>query len=492
MSLESLADKVLLPGFEEPDPPDWLRRAAPGLGGVVLYGQNLLADTDAARLATLLHAESDVVLAVDEEGGDVTRLHYRNGSPTPGNYVLGAVDDPALTAAVAARIGAGLREAGVGWNLAPDVDVNSAPENPVIGVRSFGASTGVVSRNGAAWIRALQATGVAACAKHFPGHGDTVADSHHGLPVVALSEREWRDVHLPPFVAAIEAGVDSIMTAHVVVNALDPAPATMSRRLLTDVLRGELGYDGVVVTDALDMGAIRDSVGEPAGAVAALAAGADALCLGAVGGEGLYRRVRAAIVAAVDDGSLARARLEQAADRVEALRQRIRAGGGVPADPVPWHSPHSDTGPSLEAARRAVRSEGLRGPLSAPPVVVELRGSPNLAVGEAYWDLAGPLEARGSAPRAVHRLSDADPHAIDAVLAAARGVPLVVVGRDVARDTWQRAAWETLRGARPDSVLVELGLPRPDVLTEGQRVFVGGAGRPNLQVAAEQLTAAGH
>jgi len=490
--VEKLVDRVLLPGFEEPEPPEWLRRAAPDLGGVVLYGQNLLRDTDAARLAALLHAESDVVLAVDEEGGDVTRLHYRNGSPTPGNYALGAADDVELTAAVATGIGLGLREAGVRWNLAPDADVNSAPENPVIGVRSFGAEPGLVSRHTAAWIRALEATGVASCAKHFPGHGDTRSDSHHGLPVVECDETEWRRVHLPPFVAAIEAGARSLMTAHVVLRALDEVPATMSRRLLTDVLRGELGYQGVLVTDALDMGAIRDGVGTAAGAVAALRAGADALCLGAIGGEGLYRQVRTAILAAVDDGALARTRLEEAAGRVEALRAWLRDApppgdpAGAPASAVASGRPD----PALEVARRA--AVGKVPPLTASPVVVEFRGAPNLAVGEAHWDLAAPLTALGRPPHAVHRLADDEPVRLSAVLAAAQGHPLVVVGRDVPRQAWQRAAWRVLSAQRPDAVLVEIGLPRPDALTDGQCVFVGGAGRPNLQVAAELLTGAVH
>ena len=478
MSIESLVDRCLLVGFAEPEPPDWLRAAAPGLGGVVLYGQNLRIDADAARLASVLHADSDVVLALDEEGGDVTRLHYRSGSPTPGNYVLGAVDDVGLTAAVASRIGESLRHAGVGWNLAPDVDVNSAPENPVIGVRAFGAESGLVSRHATAWVEALQATGVAACAKHFPGHGDTRADSHHALPVVDASENEWRAVHLPPFVAAIEAGVKSIMTAHVVVPALDRAAATMSRRLLTGVLRDELGYEGVIVTDALDMGAIRDGVGEPAGAVTALRAGADALCLGAVGGEGLYRRVRDAILAAVAAGELSPARLEQAAGRVEALSAWIRSA------PVLPDLPALDD-PGLAAARRA--ATGNVPALTAGPVVVELRGTPNLAVGEAYWDLVEPLRALGRGPVSVWRLADDEPALLLAVLAAASDHPLVVVGRDVARQPWQRAAWRVLHRHRPDAVLVELGLPRPGALPEGRYVLVGGAGRPNLRVAAELL-----
>ncbi|SHM52098.1 glycoside hydrolase family 3 protein [Cryptosporangium aurantiacum] len=485
--MKELVDRVLLVGFEEPDPPEWLRRAAPGLGAVVLYGQNLLVDTDAARLAELLHTESDVVLAVDEEGGDVTRVHYREGSPTPGNYVLGAADDVTLTAKVAESIGVGLRTAGIGWNLAPDVDVNSAPENPVIGVRAFGADPKLVSAHASAWIRALEETGVAACAKHFPGHGDTRADSHHALPVVDCSEAEWRRVHLPPFVAAVEAGVRSVMTAHVVVPALDAAPATMSRRLLTGVLRRELGYDGVIVTDALDMGAIRDGVGTEAGAVAALRAGADALCLGAIGGEGLYLRVRSAVLAAVEDGSLPRARLEEAAERVEALRGWLREAPPRP-DPEPgWvcgsASLNGWDDPGLEAARRAALVLGAS-PLAARPIVVEMRDTPNLAVGEAYWDLAGPLAAVGREPLAVHRLtSDAVPLTLD----LPDGLPVVVVGRDVARSAWQRAAWQTVYERRPDAVLVDIGLPRPDVLTEGPRVFVGGAGRPNLRVAAELL-----
>ena len=477
--LGALVDRCLLVGFEEDEPPEWLRRAAPGLGGVVLYGQNLRADTDAARLAAVLHADSDVVLALDEEGGDVTRLHYRSGSPTPGNYVLGAVDDLDLTAAVAGGIGHALRRAGIGWNLAPDVDVNSAPENPVIGVRAFGADPGLVSRQAASWITALQQTGTAACAKHFPGHGDTRADSHHGLPVVNSSEREWRAVHLPPFAAAIEAGARSIMTAHVVVPALDRAAATMSPRLLTGVLRGELGYDGVIVTDALDMGAIRDGVGEAAGAVAALRAGADALCLGAVGGEGLYRRVRNAILAAVAAGELSPGRLEQAAGRVEALLAWVRnAPAGGP-------TVMATLDPGLAAARRAAAGRGPA--LAAPPVLVELRGTPNLAVGEAHWDLTEPLRALGRGPVSVWRLTDDEPTRLKSVLAAAAHHPLVVVGRDVPRQPWQWAAWEVLRRHRPDAVLVELGLPRPDALPSDRLVFVGGAGRPNLWVAAELL-----
>jgi len=477
--IEQLVDRVLLVGFEEPEPPDWLRRAAPGLGAVILYGPNFRVDSDAARIAAILRSAGDVLLSVDEEGGDVTRLHYRGGSPTPGNQVLGRADDVALTTAVAGRIGAGLRTAGVLFNLAPVVDVNANPDNPVVGVRSFGADPDVVSRHARAWIDGLQAHRVAACAKHFPGHGDTSADSHLELPVVGCDEREWRRVHLPPFVAAIEAGVQAVMTAHVQIPALDRLPATVSRRILGDLLRGELGYQGLIVTDALDMGGITSGGGSAAAAVAALAAGADALCLGAEGGEAYYRQIREAVVEAVRVGDLPLARVADAAERVDRLHAWTSRSG---AD-----GPQAAGGddPGLVAARRAAIARDVR-PLAAAPVVVELRVMPNLAVGEAAWDLTGPLRDLGHPPVAVFRLSGPD-DPVDGVIAGAAGHPLVVVGRDVARHPWQAELWHRLRAGRDDAVLVELGLPRPDALTDGPYVLVGGAGRPNVRVAAEIL-----
>ncbi|GGJ94623.1 hydrolase [Pilimelia anulata] len=464
-ALLALADRCLFPGFAGRTPPPWVRRAAPGLGGVVLYGRNLRRDGDVARLAAELRADADVLVAVDEEGGDVTRLHYRGGATTPGNHVLGRLDDPGLTAAVAAAIGAELAAAGVGFDLAPDVDVNVDPLNPVIGVRSFGADPDLVARHGAAWVRGLQSRGVAACAKHFPGHGDTRVDSHHGLPVVGGDAARWRAAHLPPFAAAIAAGVRAVMTAHLVLPAVEPGvPATLSRRLLTDVLRGELGFAGVVITDALDMGAIRDGVGAPAAAVAALAAGADAICLGHEDAYRMYRTVRAAIADAAADGALPRARLAEAAERVAGLR------GHPPGDPVPAASPAD----LRAAARRAVLARGVA-PLRAAPVLVELRAGGNLAVGDVPWDLAGPLAELGLAP--VRRLAYAGVVPPD-------DRPLVVLGRDVPRT--RPADWAALRAARPDAILVDVGLPRPDALADPY-VLVGGAARPNLRAAAEVL-----
>jgi beta-N-acetylhexosaminidase len=300
--------------------------------------------------------------------------------------------------------------------------------------------------------------------------------------VVGGDVAAWRRTHLPPFVAAISAGVRSVMTAHVRYPALDDAPATVSRAILVDLLRDELGFDGVVITDALEMAAIAARFGMAGGAVAALAAGADALCLGARGGEALYTRVRAAVVEAVRAGDLPMARVAQAAERVERLRAWTAS-----AVPVGLSPGHDD--PGLDVARRVALARGVP-PLHGRPVLIELRAAPNLAVGAAAWDLVAPLTERGYAPLLTARVTGAA-DGLDAVLAGSVGHPIVVVGRDVARHPWQREVWDAVRAARPGSVLVDLGLPRPADLGAGPYVLVGGAARPNLRVAAEVLVAGG-
>ena len=285
----------------------WLEQ---GLGGVVLFGWNVESSEQLRLLTAALRCErDDILVGIDEEGGDVTRLEATTGSSYPGNAALGFVDDVELTEQIAAAMATDLRAVGVNLDLAPVADVNTNPQNPVIGIRSFGADGALVARHVAAFVRGLQGAGVAACAKHFPGHGDTSEDSHHELPVVESVE----DEALVPFRAAIEAGVQAIMTAHIVVRELGGAPATMSREILHGLLREELGYDGLVMTDALEMRAIADTVGVEEGAVRAIEAGADALCLGHDLFDDSVRRVRDALVEAVRSGRLQETRLTDAA-----------------------------------------------------------------------------------------------------------------------------------------------------------------------------------
>src|SRR3954469_4392158 len=279
--LPELPATVLQPGFAGTSAPDWVRRwLGEGLGGVALFARNVESPAQMAALTAQLRAERpDVIVAIDEEAGDVTRFESRHGSSRPGNLALGAIDDPALTFAVARDLGAELATAGITLDYAPDTDVNSNPDNPVIGVRAFGAEPQLVARHSAAFIRGLQEAGVAACAKHFPGHGDTSVDSHHAVPLINRTRAELDACELPPFRAAIEAGVQAVMTGHLLVPAYDDElPATLSRRILVELLRDELGFDGLVVTDGIEMHGVRRTYGLAGGAVRALAAGADAVC----------------------------------------------------------------------------------------------------------------------------------------------------------------------------------------------------------------------
>ncbi len=466
--VERLALACVLPGFAGPEAPDWVRRRlAEGLGGVVLFGWNVESSEQLRSLTAALRAEGEVLVGIDEEGGDVTRLEVATGSSYPGNAALGAVDDVELTERVAASIGADLADVGVNLNLAPVADVNTNPLNPVIGIRSFGADGELVARHVAASVRGLQSAGVAACAKHFPGHGDTSEDSHHELPVVEALE----EAALAPFRAAIAAGVQAIMTAHIVVRPLGETPATMSRELLHGLLREELRFGDLVITDALEMGAISATVGVEEGAVQAIAAGADALCLGHDLFDEWVVRVRDALVGAVRTGRLPESRLVEAAERVR--RAAAWASRGAPGDRV-----GRDVG--REAAERALRIAGET-TLTTPPLVVELEPEPSMA--------AGPLlETPGDWFRNVVPEAEVVRSA-DAALESANGRQLVIVTRDAHRHEWVRAAIEQLVGRADDAVVVELGLPywHPGV---GGFVATYGAGRVNVEAAAEALYSA--
>jgi beta-N-acetylhexosaminidase len=465
--LERLAAASMLAGFQGGAVPDWLRRwLDAGIGGVVLFAWNVESRPQVAELTAALRLERDgLLVGIDEEGGDVTRLEASRGSSYPGNWALGAVDDPALTERVAAAIGVDLAEVGVNLNLAPVADVNVDPVNPIVGIRSFGSDVGLVARHVAAFVRGLQSTGVAACAKHFPGHGDTREDSHLELPSVERDE-EAMAAMLLPFRAAVEAGVRAVMTAHIRIRGLDEAPATLSPAAIGGLLREELGFTGLLVTDALEMRAVSETVGVEEGAVRALQAGADALCLGA---ELRPEAVHAAVVDAVQTGRLPEERLREAASRVHALSSRVQ---GLSLDAAT-----GDVG--LEAARRALFVDGDV-TLARPPLVVELLPEASIAAGEANHGLA---DALGSAELVRLRGEPLDPRAL---VEAHYGRQVVVVLRDAHRHIWQRVAAAGLLEAAPDAVLVEVGVPlwHPD---GANYMATGGSGRVNFEAAAERL-----
>jgi beta-N-acetylhexosaminidase len=356
-------------------------------------------------------------------------------------------------------------------------DINTNPFNPVIGVRSFGSDPELVSRHVGAFVTGLQAGGVAACAKHFPGHGATDVDSHLGLPVVPATREQLLEVELVPFRAAIAADTRAIMTAHLVVPALGDTPATLSRAHLTGLLRDELGFTGMIVTDALEMQAVSATVGMEEGAVLALLAGADALCLGHDIDDGHVARVRAAIVSAVRDGRLEEDRLAAAADRVAASHAPppLLAAGGPP---------FSELG--LEAARRALRVHGFVA-AAGPVLVVELAGTQSVAAGALSHDLASIMRELG-ADVVSARLTEGQAADAGAIAVSHKRCRPVVVVRDVDRHPWQRAAATAILATDGRGVVVDVGYPAGEALAGGAGcVTTFGAGRASLTAAAERL-----
>jgi beta-N-acetylhexosaminidase len=469
-TLERLAHRVLMGSFPGPDLPDWAARLLDaGLGSVCVFGSNVRSAGDLARLTAELHARSpEVVVATDEEGGDVTRLHLAEGSPHPGNAALGTVDDIGLTEQVAASIGAQLAAAGVDLDLAPVVDANTNPANPVIGVRSFGADPALVARHARAYVAGLQGAGVGACVKHFPGHGDTALDSHLALPVVDAPLEVLRSRELVPFAAAADAGTVAVMTSHVLLPALDrELPATLSRRVLS-VLREELGFDGLVVSDAVDMRGASGGRGVPAAAVMAVAAGCDLVCLGADKDDASHRAVLDALVAAVRSGELAGERLAEAAGRVVAAGATLRTLRATATT-------HDDPSVAALVARRAVRVTGELPALSGA-TVLRLRTGTNVAVGDVPWGL--PADGRVLAGDPVADVLETTPYA-DVAGRTAPDRPVVALVREPHRHPWALELLRRLAVDRPRLVTVEMGWPGPERLPGAAVVSTYGAGRAN-------------
>ncbi|MEV6651400.1 glycoside hydrolase family 3 protein [Streptomyces sp. NPDC051219] len=461
---------VLQPGFLGTTAPDWLlRRVGEGLSSVGLFGRNIASPEQLAALTAQLRAErDDVLVAIDEEGGDVTRLEVRNGSSFPGNLALGAVDDIGLTREVARELGRRLADCGVNLNWAPSADVNSNSDNPVIGVRSFGAGPELVARHTAAYVEGLQSAGVAACTKHFPGHGDTAVDSHHALPRIDVDLDTLHARELVPFRAAIAGGSKAVMSAHILLPALDPTrPATLSPQILTGLLREELGYQGLIVTDGMEMQAISATYGIERGSVLAIAAGADAICVGGgLAGEETVLRLRDALVRAVREGNLPEERLADAAARVRGLAEwtrRTRGASGPGAASQEGTAPGTGTGIGLTAARRALRvTPGSPGagfePLTAAPYVAALTPVANIAVGdETPWGVAAEL---ARLLPGTETGTYAAPLSPETVLQDAGDRRIVAVVRDVHRHAWMAGALDALLDARPDTVVVEMGVPQ--------------------------------
>jgi beta-N-acetylhexosaminidase len=293
--------------------------------GVILFAKNISDRRQVVRLIEELHDLCAIapMITVDQEGGLVERFRFAEMTSSPGAMALAAAGDPHWTQQAHKIMGSELASLGITLNFAPCLDVNSNPSNPIIGARSFGADVGTVRGHGVAAVLGLQAGGVGACAKHFPGHGDTDKDSHIDLPSVARSRRELEMVELAPFRAAVEVGVDAVMTAHVTFPALDPRPAmpaTLSEPILTDLLRDEMGFDGVIFTDSMAMHAVAQRFGVGEAAVMSIQAGADVVL--ACGPFENHVASCEALLQAVESGRLSEARIDESLERIFELKAR--------------------------------------------------------------------------------------------------------------------------------------------------------------------------
>jgi beta-N-acetylhexosaminidase len=479
----------LVVGFSGTTAPDELRRAvAGGLGAVILFTRNVADAEQVTALTAALRAERpDLIVAIDHEGGEFSHLAPANPWPLASPRLLGDLDDVELTRASARDAAATLATLGIDLMLAPSVDVNSNPANPIISTRSFGRTADVVSRHGVAFVEGVHDAGIAACPKHFPGHGDVAVDSHTDLPHVDRSIDEVNAVELAPFRATIAAGADVVMSAHIVFSAYDDQPATLSHRLLTGLLREELGFTGVITTDALEMQAITKNRSIEDAAVASIRAGAD-LAMIAVGSAD-PQTLTARVADAVRNGTLPAERVADAAARVRALAtslgQRTR-------------QPGLDGAPIREVAARVVAGQTFPS-LGPAPYVIDLTQGLHPAWNPYFSGLPEIFTrvapgSDGVVLRGEHRDTNAAEPANNDIAKAAQaaaGRPLVIAIQDAGRTPWMREALTHLLQNHTDDVFVLCtGIPEdqalipegtPSATTSGRNLIV-------LEAVAKELT----
>jgi beta-N-acetylhexosaminidase len=501
MSLEQRVGQVFMLGFEGTTLTAGNRALIQDLhlGGVTLFARNIDNGPQLARLDADLQTIADPVplfISVDQEGGLVVRV-TDGATIFPGNMAVGATGDPSLARRVAEASANELLAMGVNMDLAPVVDVNTNPLNPVIGVRSFGSEVGLVSDFGVQTIQGLQSSGVSAVGKHFPGHGDTAVDSHRDLPVVPHPLERLQALEFVPFKAAIQAGVDGIMTAHLYLPLIEPQPdlpATLSKAVLTGLLREQLGYQGLILTDALDMDAIKKDRPAAEAAVQAFEAGADMLLVGGITAEDRRRMGEGppALLAAVQSGRVSEERLNASVLRIlEAKAKRGILAGAVAATAVPDTAVLNSAehrALALDVARRAVtlqRDDANLLPLNAgQQILVVVPDAPTRSDAQDDLLASSLLDAvRQYAPSATGA-------GVRSAASAARSADVIVLGTyDLARDADQQVLAHSLAATGKPVVAVSLRGPYDAAVLPAIGTFLTVYGdRPvHLQAAAEAL-----
>ena len=502
---------VMMAPFTGTELPDWVGEVLDaGLASLILFGHNTPDPQTTARLARAIHARAEhCVVAIDEEGGDVTRVQAATGSSLPTAWALGEVDDIELTRHVGSALGDVLAACDVDLDLAPVLDVSTDPANPVIGTRAFGDDPDRVAAHARAFATGLIEAGLGTCAKRFPGHGATATDSHTALPRIDLDARRFAREHLAPW--RIAPWLDCVMTAHVLVPAFGEGPASLapwSRPLLDRAVGGS--FHGLVITDALDMAAVTAAPGDGAAAVRAIEAGADLLCLGTSlrrDDQQMLREAHDALSAAVAEGRLTRETLRDRAgrtrERLRSLRTRRRF---VPAPPLEEALRHAEQ-LGAEAAARAVH--GRHAHLDpGPAVVLDLRRRAQHASGARGQQLVTALQERGvqaeeadpsgqseqGGPLGIPAAPDipdapgapGSPHSPLFPGSAGTGAPLLALTRLPRSDEEEGRRLAALLARRPDTIVVHTGVPdaAPD---HRHLVLAHGAGRTMMRAVAALL-----
>lgn len=437
-------DRLILstfsPGFGGAVVPEWIKPwLENGLGSVTLFASNTPNFETASNLISEIRSYNpDVLIAIDEEGGDVTRLFVREGSRYPTPALLGQCDDEDLTFRSYSSMGAILKSLGVDITYAPVADVVAYENNPIVGVRSFGMSSDVVNRHVLRAVQGLQSSGVSACVKHFPGHGAVLEDSHHDLPRIKLSKNDYERVHIEPFKNAIASGVSAVMIGHLIAECLDPnLPASLSSKILRDYLRSELGFKGLIVTDALDMGAIGGPSKIHESALNALTAGADLLCFSGMGDQSQFV-VNSFdwIQSALNRGEISEDSFIESSQRIGEIRVK-----NLKSIKVEQNIDYKELISGFEVLGDVELS-------SSAINLVEIGTKPTIAAGDVSWGIHRELRSVGIT---------CEIHASDAENLASK--KLVVAFRDAYRDGPLLATLNRLNQRFPDAIFIDMGWP---------------------------------
>lgn len=450
---------VLSPGFGGTEIPQYIKGyLEQGLGAITLFGSNTPdLESTAALIAEIRAINPDCIISIDEESGDVTRLWAKSGSPFPSPYVLGKVSDAAFTESVFQQLGANLAQLDIDLTFAPVLDLAISKDNPIVGVRSFGSNPELVSSQATAAVRGLAKAGISTAPKHFPGHGKTSADSHLDLPTLKASLQELMSEDLLPFIAAIDEGAPAIMMGHLLIPAVDSKPASLSKVWIQEILRDKLNFKGAVVTDALDMGALRGLENIHRSSIAAIRAGANLLCLSGISDQSkLLSDILTLAESELTDEDLSD--ISSSKQKIRSLRRNTSVISSIE---------NMDTG-RIVSGFEIIGDPKLEG---GPAAVMSIGATPTIASGSISWGLESSLTSRGQA------LTEFD-----------TAKNQIVQFRDAWRDEKVLDRLLMLRTKYPNAIFVDFGWPTNTFVTNNLiRTF--GATRAHADAVAQHLLA---